>query len=132
MRTIISPLALWILFLLPGCAEDGRQLFQTGPAVATEAETAAHRSRFQQDRAEDDAHWLLANRVRQGMTPGDVAELFGEAGERVYEDEWLKSGAGNYQVGDETYKWGPDDHGTSYYLMFRNDKLANFDPEQFQ
>lgn len=129
MKTIIG---VAVVSLLAGCAEEGRQLFQTGPSAYAEAETETHRTRFQQDRAQDAARWLLVNRVRQGMTPGDVAELFGEAGERVYEDEWLKAGAGNYQVGDETYKWGPDDHGTSYYLMFRGGKLANFDPDQFQ
>lgn len=129
MRTIVCTAAL--LLISAGCAEEGRQLFQTGPPANSEADTELYRSRFQQERAQDAARWLLANRVRQGMSPGDVAEVFGEAGERVHEDEWLKSG-GQYQVGDETYKWGPDDHGTSYYLMFRGGKLANFDAEQFR
>jgi hypothetical protein len=130
MRTNASPILLLALLAL-GCAEDGRQLFQTGPSAGVEAETETYRSRYQLDRAQDAARWLLANRVRQGMSPGDVAEIFGEQGERVYEDEWLKT-EGQYQVGDETYKWGPDDHGTSYYLMFRSGRLANFDANQFQ
>jgi hypothetical protein len=131
MRTIDSPTLLLILLSL-GCAEDGRQLFQTGPSASVDADTEAHRGRYQQERAQDAARWLLANRVKQGMSPRDVAEIFGEQGERIYEDEWLKTDAGQYQVGDETYKWGPDDHGTSYYLMFRAGRLANFDAEQFR
>jgi len=130
MRTIVQSVLLCLL-LSSGCAEEGRQLVQTRPSAGIEAETETHRSRFQQERAHDDARWLLANRVRQGMSPGDVAGIFGVAGEPVYEDEWLKAGGGQYQLDDETYKWGPDDHGTSYYLMFRGGKLANFDPNQF-
>jgi hypothetical protein len=131
MRTIASTFALLVMLSL-SCTEDGRQLFRTGPSAGVEAETESHRSRFQLERAQDAARWLLANRVKQGMSPADVAEIFGEQGERVYEDEWLKSGAGQYQVGDETYKWGPDDRGTSYYLMFRGGRLANFDADQFR
>jgi hypothetical protein len=131
MRTIAHSVALLVLVSL-GCAEEGRQLFQSGPVANVEAETESYRGRFQQERAQDAARWLLANRVRQGMSPGDVADIFGEQGERVYEDEWLKSGGGQFQVGDETWKWGPDDHGTSYYLMFRSGRLTNFNPDQFQ
>ena len=122
---------LWLLLLAAGCGSDG-ELLQRGPAAGALGELDEQRSRYLAERSQASARWLLAHRVKQGMSPRDVAGVFGEAGERVYEDEWLKTGGGNYQLGDETYKWGPDDHGTSYFLMFRGGKLVNFDGAQFR
>ena len=127
-RRVMFPV---LVLVASGCPSDG-ELLQRGPSTSALAETEEQRSRYLAERTQASARWLLANRVKQGMSPGDVAEVFGEAGERVYEDEWLKTGDGNYQIGDETYKWGPDDHGTSYFLMFRGGKLVNFDGGEYR
>ena len=101
------------------------------PKVKNE-EVAMHRRRFQQDRISADFRWLLANATRTGMTPKDVGEVLGERGEIVMNDTWIKSSGGHYRASDEVYKWGPDDKGKSVYLVFREDRLVNFDPSEFR
>ena len=90
------------------------------------------RTEYQQTGSPEAIRGLLARCVEQGMSPGEVSEILGEPGQRVYDDGWITNDGGVYQVGDEAYKWGPDGRGTSYFLVFRDRRLVNFDPAQFE
>lgn len=74
--------------------------------------------------------WLLTHRVQDGMNIDEVNRILGQDGERELSDSGLKKHAG-YRVDDVTYRWGPDDRGRVYYLMFRDDRLVNFRPEKY-
>ena len=76
--------------------------------------------------------WLLAHGVREGMKVDEVGRILGQPGEREFADKFIKSGPGHFLVDDETYRWGPDDHGRSYFLVFREGKLINFDPSSYE
>jgi hypothetical protein len=75
--------------------------------------------------------WLLTHEVRSGMSLAEVEQAIGHSGVREHRDTWVKGDEAGYQVGDETYKWGPDTSGRSYYLLFRSGRLVNFDPTEF-
>lgn len=90
-----------------------------------------HRQRYQRDRDPDDLHWLLANRIESGMTVSEVGRTIGEEGRQVYDDGWIKRGGGYYQSGDKAWKWDPDRNGQSLILVFREGRLVNFDPTQY-
>lgn len=93
-------------------------------------EERTHRTRYQTEHDSDSIRWLLSRRVRQGMSEPDVAAILGEPGTPVPADQWIKN-EGGYHMGDETYKWGPDDAGRAYYLVFREGKLVNYNPSEF-
>jgi hypothetical protein len=95
------------------------------------ADEQAQRTKYQTEQSSEAVRWLLSHKVRQGMSLQDVAAILGEEGAPVDADNWIKNDAVGYQVGDETYRWGPDDRGNSYYLVFRHNKLVNFDPAEF-
>lgn len=71
--------------------------------------------------------WLLAHRVREGMKVDEVNRILGQDGERELSDGFIKTGPGNFQLDDVTLRWGPDSRGRSYFLVFREGKLVNFD-----
>lgn len=107
-----------------------------GPPTIAELRAEAQladkqRKRFR--RALDPAafRWLLANRVRSGMTLGEVNRELGQDGNRRYEDAQFKARNIGVQRTDETWEWGPDKEGTTYILFFRNDRLTGFDPSQY-
>ena len=118
-----------------GCSavgENGKSMF---PTFATQdsraAEEEAHRSSFQEFRRPADFRWLLSHRIQSGMSPAEVGKVFGENGLRSEKDGWIKKHDTNYRVGDVSYKWGPDNSGNSVLLVFRDEKLLNFDPDEF-
>ena len=90
-----------------------------------------HRSSYQETRSPADLQWLMRNCVESGMTPTEINGVLGEQGQRVYDDKWIKTRGGHYHAGDDTWKWGPDREGNSVYLVFRSNKLVNFDPNEF-
>ncbi|MHC4877807.1 MAG: hypothetical protein ACYTGL_15205 [Planctomycetota bacterium] len=94
-------------------------------------EEEARREQFQTTRSTADMHWLLRNHVENGMTPSEINRVLGEDGTRVFEDGWIKNHGGHYHAGDNTWKWGPDRAGNSIYLVFRDNKLVNFNPDEF-
>lgn len=94
-------------------------------------EEERHRSRYQEERSPADLNWLMRNCVESGMTPSEINGVLGEHGQRVYDDDWIKNRGGHYHAGDDTWKWGPDREGNSVYLVFRGNKLVNFDPNEF-
>ncbi|MBI1314058.1 hypothetical protein GC176_22410 [bacterium] len=95
-------------------------------------EEELHRSRFQETRSPSDLQWLMRNCIQTGMTPTEISRVIGEDGERVFDDSWIKTRGGHYYAGDHTWKWGPDRKGNSIYLVFRNNKLVNFNPDEFR
>ena len=123
------------LLVVGGCSavgENGKSMFptfETEEQRATEEET--HRLSFQESRKPADFRWLLSHRIESGMSPLEVGKVFGENGKRNEKDGWLKKHDTNYRVGDVSYKWGPDNLGNSALLVFRDEKLLNFDPNEF-
>lgn len=98
---------------------------------SAEREAEAHRSRYQQSRSPVELQWLMRNCVESGMTPAEINRVIGEQGQRVYDDDWIKTRGGHYHSSDNTWKWGPDREGNSVYLVFRENRLVNFDPDEF-
>ncbi len=94
-------------------------------------EEESRREQFQATRSTTDMHWLLRHRVENGMTPTEINRVLGEDGTRVFEDGWIKNRGGHYHAGDDTWKWGPDRAGNAVYLVFRDNKLVNFNPDEF-
>jgi hypothetical protein len=127
------PVAL--LLVVAGC-EGGpassftglRSASRRSPAEKTEME---YRTDYQTERDPEALSWLLANRIRQGMGVGEVNEILGQDGTREFDDRKLKAGNPAYRADDITYRWGPDSGGRAVYLLFREDKLLNYDPQQF-
>lgn len=91
----------------------------------------SERNRYQADRSPRAQRWLLAHGVQRQMTVAEINTVFGEDGERVYDDAWLKKGS-SYRSDDVVFRWGPDRRGRSVYLVFRNERLINFDPKEFE
>ena len=90
-----------------------------------------HRRAYQLDKSPASLKWLLANRIETGMSPSEVNQVLGEQGTREYDDRWIKTHGGHYRSGDRVYKWSPDSEGNSLYLVFRDGRLVNFDPDKF-
>ena len=90
------------------------------------------RKTFQTTRSREALHWLLAHRIQSGMSHGEVSRVLGEEGVREFNDRWLKNQGSQIQVSDIIYRFGPDNAGQSIYLAFRDDKLVNFEPDNFR
>jgi hypothetical protein len=100
--------------------------------AAAQKETAKHRELFATEGNPESFRWLLANRIEQGMSVSDINTLFGISGERVVNDGWLKNKqGGRYRQGDVSFKWGSTSDGKSVYLIFRDDHLVNFNPDEY-
>ena len=98
---------------------------------AAEKSEMEYRKQFQIERDPQALSWLLANRIQQGMTVGEVTEVLGQEGRREFADQKLKAGNPNYRADDIAYRWGPDSNGRAIYLLFRDGKLLNYDPREF-
>ncbi len=124
---------------LCGCESVGKGSSQILTKTASEPAAPApskrtldsERTRYQTDRASSAARWLLAHCVKPHMRVKEINEVFGEDGVRVRDDTWLKRGNG-YRQDDVVYRWGPDNHGRNIYLFFRDGRLINFDPKEFE
>lgn len=103
-------------------------LFRSGSSHKDEE---THRQKYQKDRDPAELQWLLANKIESGMTVSEVSRTIGEDGRRLYDDNWIKTGGGYYQSGDEVWKWNPDRNGQSLILVFREGRLVNFDPTDY-
>jgi hypothetical protein len=107
-----------------------------GPPTSGELEAEAQqagrqRKRFRETQDAAALRWLLAKRVRTGMALAEVNRELGQDGNRRYEDAKFKARNIGVRQTDETWEWGPDKNGTTYVLFFRNDRLMNFDPSQY-
>ena len=76
--------------------------------------------------------WLLANRIDTGMTRGEVERVLAQEGGREWNDRKFKTHGGHYRSSDVIYRFGPDSEGWSIYLGFRDGKLINYDPREFE
>ncbi len=114
--------------MFSGCASFP---FMSNEQTFTEKE-ATFRKDYQTNRSRDALHWLLVNSIEQGMSQKTVNEVLGQEGEHIRADNHLKQGSSSYRRGDKTYRYGPDSAGRSIYLMFRSDKLVNYDAAEFE
>lgn len=89
---------------------------------------AEMRDQYQRDRSPEALQWLMRHHVRTGMSPSAISEILGEAGQpEPASSPVLKQGA--FRQGDAVYRWGPDAESRSIFLVFRNDRLINYDPQ---
>lgn len=126
---------LFLAGLSAGCETSGwaqklEQAFSSRPH-STSGDEERHRRKYMGNHDRQALYWLLRHRIQSGMSYGDVCRILGEEGTRESKDNWIKSNGGNYQVGDDAYAFGPDSDGQTLYLLFRDDKLVNFDPTEF-
>ncbi|HTI50818.1 MAG TPA: hypothetical protein VL475_07700 [Planctomycetaceae bacterium] len=117
----------------PGWAQRLDDAFSASPRDKGHArdEEERQRKKYAGSRDREALHWLLRHRVDSGMSYHEVCRTLGEDGVRESRDNWIKNNGGNYQVGDDVYAFGPDNKGQTLYLVFREDKLVNFDPKEF-
>ena len=66
------------------------------------------------------------------MSYSAVCHVLGEDGERETKDRWLKTSGANVRIDDEVYSFGPDSEGRILYLFFRDDRLINFEADEFK
>ena len=93
---------------------------------------ARKRREFRETKSPESIRWLLANRVKQGMSLSDVNNALGEDGELVENDASMKKRNLGFLLTDETRRWGPDVDGVNYILFFRKDRLVNHDPSSYR
>jgi hypothetical protein len=118
-----------------GCTTPGKTTSQTfakaSPDDSPKKTPDSERLRYQADRDPSAMRWLLAHCVHRQMAVKDISIVLGEDGVRVRDDTWVKRGNG-YREDDKVYRWGPDKNGRDVYLVFREGKLINFDPKEFE
>jgi hypothetical protein len=66
------------------------------------------------------------------MSYDDVRHVLGEDGTHEERDRWLKTKGINIRIDDDVYSFGPDSDNRTLYLFFREDRLINFDPTDFE
>ena len=98
----------------------------------TPEEEERHRTAYLESGDRASMRWLLSHRIEAGMNYDAVCKVLGVQGSPERNDRAIKTGGGNYQLGDEIYSFGPDSQGSSVYLAFREGRLVNFDPSQFR
>jgi hypothetical protein len=103
----------------------------TGELQAESRMADRQRERYRETQDATALRWLLAKRIRSGMTLAEVNRELGQDGSRRYEDSRFKARNIGVQRTDETWEWGPDKHGATYLLFFRNDRLVNYEPSQY-
>ncbi|HLJ12428.1 MAG TPA: hypothetical protein VKU82_14635 [Planctomycetaceae bacterium] len=91
-----------------------------------------HRREYLATGSRRSLRWLLAHCVKPGMSYDDLCGVLGQDGELETKDLKLKTNGGNYRIDDEVYRWGPDSEGRILYLFFRENRLFNFDPDEFK
>ncbi len=120
-------LILVLTVQLMGCSMMTSLLKLTQQKETLFAEAEKQREEFLIERTEESIKWLLSNLAKNGMSKGDIDRIIGEQGERVFDDTNILSGDGLYRADDLVYSWGPDKQGHSYMLVFRDNKLINFE-----
>ncbi len=127
---LLMQTCLVVVFMLTGCeTTTGVKLADwSGSALQTEKE---HRTRFRDEGDSDSFRWLIVNRLRQGMQLGEVNQALGQDGELEPDGSRFMAKDGLSLRDDKVYRWGPDNKGTSIYLVFRDNRLTRFDPKDF-
>ncbi len=134
---VTAPLCVWLTAMaLTGCESPSWTHTLNESFNAKEAERPRteeeHRREYIANHSRKSMRWLLANRVSPGMSYQKVCHVLGEDGKREERDRWLKTGGVNIRIDDEVYSFGPDSDGRMLYLFFREDRLINFNPEDFR
>ncbi len=139
LRYVASRLVCGIAIILLGSAcETMPDLGSQGISITHQAKKTVsdpaekYRTRFQTTRDPKALDWILKNRLYSGMSRSNVEKEIGEEGEYQESSKWLKATGGTFRSSDDAYKWGPDESGRSVYLIFRENILVNFDPEDFE
>lgn len=101
-----------------------------GRPVVSEKEMARRRALYIEHHNREDLHWLLQNCVTTGMGVHEVAGVIGETPELEPHSQWLKQA--DFRVDDKVYKFGPDSQGQSIYLLFREGRLINHNPDEYR
>jgi hypothetical protein len=122
--------------MLTGCeggpAASLTSMKPTTRAADDEQLQVKYREQYLTERDPEALQWLLANRVRQGMTVDEVSEVLGQDGRREFDDGKLKKGNPAFRADDKTYRWGPDSSGRAIFFIFRDGTLVDFDPREFE
>ena len=120
-----------LLCLIAGCGSDG--IFKASDAADSSqvlhTNAVEMQRRFVEERDHEALTWLLKHRIRAGMSRGDVDEVLGEDGRRIYEDGRYKNSNSVYRQSDKVYSWGPASDGSTVVLFFRDNQLFNFRPQ---
>jgi len=140
LRSVASWLLCGIVLILLGTGCETMPEWDSNALAGPETRTAEkkisqaekYRMRFQTKRDPEALNWLLKHRLHSGMSRNSVEKELGEEGEFQEKSKWLKATGGTFRTSDEAYKWGPDESGRSVYLIFRDDVLVNFHPEDFE
>lgn len=116
----------------PSWSHKLNESFQAASSEESGPRTAeAHRREYASTRSRRSLHWLLAHEIQPGMTYRAVCNVIGEEGERELGDQSLKKTSAHIRIDDETYGW-PDSEGHVLCLFFRDNRLINFDPRDFE
>lgn len=118
-----------VLFLFAGCAPLS-EWKDWDPSLEKQIEK--HREGYQTERKQEDIRWLLSNAVEQGMTLDQVNHILGEDGAHEHNDRRFRGNNENFRIDDEFFRFGPDAQGRNYYLAFREKRLVNFNPREFE
>ncbi|MFN8856140.1 MAG: hypothetical protein ACK50P_11285 [Planctomycetaceae bacterium] len=133
-RRLAMSLIVGLSSLPCGCelAGGGAHLIDqlAGRPVVSKEEQSRHRAAYVEHHNRSDLYWLLQNCVTTGMGVHEVAGIIGETPELETQSQWLKQA--DYRVDDKVYKFGPDNQGQSIYLLFREGRLINHNPEEYQ
>ena len=101
-----------------------------GRPVVSEQELSQRRASYIEHHNREDLYWLLQNCVTTGMGVHEVAGVIGETPELEPHSQWLKQA--DFRVDDKVYKFGPDSQGQSVYLLFREGRLINHNPDEYR
>jgi hypothetical protein len=91
-----------------------------------------HRQEYADTHSRESLNWLLSHCVKPGHSYKQVCDILGEEGTHEPNDRLRKAHGETYRIDDEVYAFGPDSNGRTLYLAFREDRLVNFDPEEFK
>ena len=111
-------------------ATNGWTFFNS--ADSFQEEEKQYRERFVTEGDSQAVRWLLKNSIAGGMELHDVNQILGQKGVRQFDDGWIKNHGGTFRLSDRVYKWGPDSEGKTYMLVFRDDHLLNFNPDDYE
>jgi hypothetical protein len=128
-----------------GCEspEAARVLGQAGPAQVQRdrsprggrtpnAEEERHRGAYQTTRDPRALRWLLSRRIENGMTREEVDRVIGEAGETEMAGAGFKRENKGIFADDMLVRYGPDADGSTIYLVFRENRLVQFEPREYR
>lgn len=133
-RLLTGGISLALLAGLSGCGaiEQVANMPSSSQRRATmRKREVAMRDRYAEKGDTKAIRWLLANVVEEGMEVEEVSRILGQQGEYVAADNFVKTKNSGFHVDDKTYRWGPDDHGRAYFLVFRDRQLVNHTPAQY-